>query len=218
MATVTFASPAGEGDDTAMAAEKEYVTDPSTGKQVLKPEYGGTLTTVVHAPLDHGDAWLTHGAGVGVGAALDHLGIADWAADRSVSSFMLYYPLSILRGHLAESWENTINDNYFSGLGEWQPMGPIGPAWVGYHNAFDTWPEELKKFYSYGPEGAERLLDEAGYPRGADGVRFRTQMIRPVGRADIGYHELEVGYWKEIGVISSATNIDGISVILGRAD
>ena len=440
VATVTFAS--GDSDDgAAMAAEKEYVTDPSTGKQVVKPEYGGTLTAIVNANHpDHGDTWLTHAAGVIPGAALDKLGIADWAADRSVSSFLVYVPLSILRGHLAESWENpdpltyiykirdnvffhdkppvngrqltaddmaanyerllgigrfagqerspvgfgtvlipiesvtatdeltfeiklsrphadthrallddthifayppetfdliddannvigtgpfimgefvsgisatfdrnpnywkddekfpgnrlpyvdrlvmlvmgdeatriaalrsaqvdftgdngtakiksissvlelqktnpdmqlfpiafrsevsspmnicaggllsdvrvrhalqmaidleTINDNYFSGLGEWQPMGPIGPAWVGYHNAFDTWPEELRKFYSYDPEGAERLLDEAGYPRGADGVRFRTQMIRPVGRADIGYHELEVGYWKEIGV------------------
>ena len=35
VATVTFAGPAGEDDDAAMAAEKEYVTDPSTGKQVV---------------------------------------------------------------------------------------------------------------------------------------------------------------------------------------
>ena len=53
----------------------------------------------------------------------------------------------------------TIRDSYFSGFGEWKPMGPIGPQWVGYHNAFDTWPEELQKLWSYDPEGAERLLD-----------------------------------------------------------
>ena len=94
----------------------------------------------------------------------------------------------------------TINDNYFMGAGEWKPMGPVGPMWVDVHNAFETWPEELKKFYSYDPEGAERLLDEAGYPRGADGVRFRTQSWQPASRSDVGYHELEVGYWKEIGV------------------
>ena len=36
VATVTFAS--GDSDDgAAMAAEKEYVTDPTTGKQVVKP-------------------------------------------------------------------------------------------------------------------------------------------------------------------------------------
>ena len=45
VATVTFASPAGEDDAAAMAAEKEYVTDPSTGKQVVKPEYGGPSRT-----------------------------------------------------------------------------------------------------------------------------------------------------------------------------
>ena len=446
VATVTFASPAGEDDAVAMAAEKEYVTDPSTGKQVLKPEYGGTLTTVLWAGApDHGDTWLGHPAGVVVGAALDKLGIADWTTDRSVSQFTTYWPESILRGHLAESWENpdpltyiyTIRDNVFfhdkppvngrqltaddmaanyerllaigrfagqerspvgngtilipmesvtatdeltfvdqavaavsghasaaarrpatsmhvhprpstrsttptmssapgplswtsssaasqsrltgtpttgrttrrfpgnrlpyvdrlvmlmmgdeadqdcgaavgsgrSHRGEWwcgvgsrrsasvldlqktnpgmqlfpshsfrseistainiSAGGPLsdvrvrhalqmaidlethqgqllhrasesGSRWdlsgqrgSAYHNAFDTWPEELKKFYSYDPEGAERLLDEAGYPRGADGVRFRTQSWQPASRSDVGYHELEVGYWKEIGV------------------
>ena len=434
VATVTFAGPAGEDDEAAMAAEKEYVTDPSTGKQVVKPEYGGTLTTLLWGGVqDSGDTWASHTPGIVVSAALDKLGIAEPVP-------CCYFPESILTGHLAESWENpdpltyiykirdnvffhdkppvngrqltaddmaanyerlfgigrfagqehspagfgtvlipmesvtatdeltfeiklsqprpdthqllfndlhiyarppetfdtlddannvigtgpfimdefvsgtsvtfdrnpnywkdderfpgnrlpyvdrlvmlvmgeeatrmaalrsgqadisdfggvanlksisgaldlqktnpgmqlfpfstrsevsspmkisaggplsdvrvrhalqmaidleTINDNYFMGAGDWKPMGPVGPAWVGVHNAFDTWPEELQKFYSYDPEGAERLLDEAGYPRGADGVRFRTSMIRPVTRADLGYHELEVGYWKEIGV------------------
>ena len=434
VATVTFASPAGEDDAAAMAAEKEYVTDPSTAKQVVKPEYGGTLTTLLWGGAqDSGDTWASHTPGIVVSAALDKLGIAEPVP-------CCYFSESILTGHLAESWENpdpltyiykirdnvffhdkppvngrqltaddmaanyerllgigrfagqehspagfgtvlipmesvtatdeltfeiklsqprpdthqllfndlhiyarppetfdtlddannvigtgpfimdqfvggisvtfdrnpnywkdderfpgnrlpyvdrlvmlvmgeeatriaalrsgqadisdfggvanlksisgaldlqqtnpgmqlfpfstrsevsspmksssggplsdvrvrhalqmaidleTINDNYFMGAGDWKPMGPVGPAWVGVHNAFDTWPEELQKFYSYDPEGAERLLDEAGYPRGADGVRFRTSMIRPVTRADLGYHELEVGYWKEIGV------------------
>ena len=82
----------------------------------------------------------------------------------------------------------TIRDSYFSGFGEWKPMGPIGPQWVGYHNAFDTWPEELQKLWSYDPEGAERLLDEAGYPRGADGVRFQTSIMTNGERADVRLH------------------------------
>ena len=94
----------------------------------------------------------------------------------------------------------TIRDSYFSGFGEWKPMGPIGPQWVGYHNAFDTWPEELQKLWSYDPEGAERLLDEAGYPRGADGVRFQTSIMTNGERGDVGYMELVAGYWKKIGV------------------
>ena len=40
--------------------------------------------------------------------------------------------------------------------------------------------EEIKQYWVYDPEGAERLLDEAGYPRGADGVRFRTEILARV--------------------------------------
>ncbi len=59
VATVTFAGPAGEDDDAAMAAEKEYVTDPSTGKQVVKPEYGGTITAaLLNFNVEHADAFF----------------------------------------------------------------------------------------------------------------------------------------------------------------
>ena len=37
------------------------------------------------------------------------------------------------------------------------------------HSSALEWPEEVKKGYTYDPEGAAKLLDEAGYPRGADG-------------------------------------------------
>ena len=440
VATVTFAGPAGEDDTAAMAAEKEYVTDPSTGKQVLKPAYGGTITAAQrNFPFDHADTWVSHAGGVIGGAALDKLGQADWAVDRSVNKLVTYYPESVVTGHLAESWENpdpltyiyklrdnvffhdkppvngrqltaddmaanyerlfgigrfagkepavhtwgtkglpfesvtatdeltlqiklsrpnadthrqlfddchvrayppeifdrlgnvnnligtgpfivneyvsgssvtfdrnpnywkddekypgnrlpyadklvmlmmsdeatrlaalrsgqiditgetgvsriksianavqlqedvpgiqlfpialrsetslgmrmdkpplndirvrhalqmaldlkTVRDNYFLGFGDWQPMGSVGPAVTGYNNPFDTWPEELKKFWSYDPAGAERLLDEAGYPRGADGVRFETSIMTNGDRGDVGYMELVAGYWKEIGV------------------
>ena len=109
----------------------------------------------------------------------------------------------------------TIRDTYFYGFGEWKAQGPIGPLWVGYHNAFDTWPEELQGYYSYDPEGAERLLDEADYPRGADGVRFRTSMWQNAARSDIGYHELQVGYWKKIGVEVELNVLDN-ATLLGK--
>ncbi len=438
VATAAFAA---GGEETATAAEKEYVTDPSTGKQVLKPEYGGTITGALYQyPADHGDNWVFHAAQLVVGPALDRLGHADWAVDRSLTAFTTYFPEHIVTGHLAESWENpdpltyiykirdniffhdkppvngrqliaddmvanyerhfaigrfagqepaaftwgtkripmesvtatdkltfviklsrpyedthrqlfddcqvwayppetfdmlydannvigtgpfildefvsgtsvtfdrnpnywkddekypgnrlpyvdrlvllmmgdeatriaalrsrqidisgemgvstirkistvedlqktnpelqiwgrafrcetclamnqdgppfddirvrhalqmaidneTIRDNYFYGYGEWQPMGPLGPSWVGWNNPFDTWPDEVKKFWSsYDPAAAERLLDEAGYPRAADGVRFRTSILTNGDRSDLGFMELVAGYWKEIGV------------------
>ena len=42
-ATGVWASPAGE-EEPAAAADKKYVTDPTTGKVVVAPQYGGTLT------------------------------------------------------------------------------------------------------------------------------------------------------------------------------
>ncbi len=51
------------------------------------------------------------------------------------------------------------------------------------------------------------MLDEAGYPRGADGVRFKTEiLLRP--SHDVGYRELIAGYWKEIGVEAEIKTVD----------
>ena len=111
----------------------------------------------------------------------------------------------------------TIRDNYFFGYGEWQPMGPIGTDVTGFTNPFETWPEELKKFWSYDSAGAERLLDEAGYPRGAGGVRFQTSIMTNSERADVGYMELVGGYWKEIGVEVEIETLD-TATFLGRAN
>ena len=104
-ATGLWAAPAEE--ESGAAAEKEYVTDPSTGKQVLKPEYGGTLVSVMNKrPETHGDSWVSHAHGLISELVMDKLGQADWAIDRSVLSFTTYFPDSVVTGHLAESWEN----------------------------------------------------------------------------------------------------------------
>ena len=66
--------------------------------------------------------------------------------------------------------------------------------------AFEEWPEELKKLYDYDPTEAERLLDEAGYPRGADGIRFKLTMGHWDG-GDLDYAQLvAVTYYRDIGV------------------
>ena len=60
----------------------------------------------------------------------------------------------------------TVNNAYYKGRAKWIPQGVIGDGVVDYFVPFDEWPEEVKKGYRYDPEGAEKLLDEAGYPRG----------------------------------------------------
>ena len=93
----------------------------------------------------------------------------------------------------------TINETYYGGLARTTPKGVMGQELTGFHVPFEQWPEEVKKTYRYDPDGAEALLDAAGYPRGADGVRFKTSYVfRNV--FDIGIIEVHAGYWDAIGV------------------
>ena len=95
----------------------------------------------------------------------------------------------------------TVNDTYFKGLGVWKPMGWLGTTLKGYVTPFDEWPEEVKQYYTYDPTGAEALLEAAGYPRGADGVRLRFPILFEAGSGkDMGYVEIAIEYWKDIGV------------------
>ena len=93
----------------------------------------------------------------------------------------------------------TINNVFFKGYGDTTPHGQQGDAAIGYFVPFEEWPAELKEAYDYAPEGAEALLDEAGLPRGADGMRF-SSVYTVLDRYDPSYYELLAGYWRDIGV------------------
>ncbi len=111
----------------------------------------------------------------------------------------------------------TISDTYFGGLARWKPQGGVGKAVVGYNTSFDEYPEEVKQYYIYDPERAEKLLEEAGYPRGADGVRLKVHLHhRDV--SDLGYTEIAVSYWGEIGIDVDVGIYDTPSWVAGRAD
>ena len=92
----------------------------------------------------------------------------------------------------------TISATYWKGYASATPQGMVGAQ--GFYIPFDEWPEEVKKGYMYDPEGAEKLLDEAGYPRGPDGIRFKTRLQILQGTQDLGYAEIAASYWAEIGV------------------
>ena len=94
---------------------------------------------------------------------------------------------------------DTVVDTYYKGYGDATPQGQIGNDVAGIGTPFEEWPEDVKKTYRYDPEGAEALLDAAGYPRGDDGIRLKTGMAY-FERYDVSYAELAAGYWREIGV------------------
>ena len=93
----------------------------------------------------------------------------------------------------------TIVNTYFKGYGDATPQGHLANDLPGVGTPFEEWPEEVKKTYRYDPAGAEALLDAAGYPRGADGIRLKMGMGYFAG-LDASYAELAAGYWREIGV------------------
>ena len=90
-----------------------------------------------------------------------------------------------------------ISDTYFKGRGFWDPRGIVDIP--RYSVPFEEWPDEMKQYYTYDTDGAEQLLDEAGYPRGPDGIRFKTEVLLDQ-EVDIHYRELTTAFFAEIGV------------------
>ena len=99
-----------EEEEPAAAADKQYVTDPTTGKVVTAPQYGGTITYVLQGEPSHVDAVLDlHGAGIAAHVA-ERLAIPDWAAPRD--DFQYWEPPKYTIWSLAESWETPDDTTY----------------------------------------------------------------------------------------------------------
>ncbi len=102
----------------------------------------------------------------------------------------------------------TLNNALFDGLGDMTPRGILGGDTVGFQRPptspnvpYDEWTDQLKADYGYDPDRAEKLLDEAGYARGADGVRFKTQLHTRISpSADLDWTQAAKDYWAQIGV------------------
>ena len=89
------------------AAEKKNVTDPTTGKVVSAPEYGGTLTFPYVVIGETTDPFVTGGyAAMLIGGVNQNLAVPNWGLDRKEFAFNgPYVPLFTWTQELAESWE-----------------------------------------------------------------------------------------------------------------
>ena len=101
-----------------------------------------------------------------------------------------------------------LGETYFKGYASLRPQGWLGDGLTGYASTWDDWPDEIKGYYSYDPEGAEALLEEAGYPRGADGTRFEMEFMIG-GGDDRGWKELLAAGWREVGIDVTIVVPDG---------
>ena len=87
---------------------KNYVTDPTTGKTVTAPQYGGTITYPWEGRVSENvDPFAVSGeAGWLIAGVNEVLAIGDWGIDRDVIAFRSgELPLFAFTGLLAESWE-----------------------------------------------------------------------------------------------------------------
>ena len=92
-----------------------------------------------------------------------------------------------------------INNVYWKGFGDVTPQGQANVSFSAIVTPFEEWPEDIQERYVYDQAAVEALLDEAGYPRGADGIRFKTELMHN-DRYDLNYVQLVTSYWEKVGV------------------
>ena len=74
-------------------------------------------------------------------------------------------------------------------------------AWVNYVYGHDinnpNWQDKWN--VEYNPELAGQMLDEVGYPKNEDGIRFEMPFFIRIGRGDEEIGTAVVGMWREMG-------------------
>ena len=53
--------------------------------------------------------------------------------------------------------QESIAENYMQGWGDASPVGGVGKAVLGYFTPYEEWPEDVKQYYRYDPEAAEKF-------------------------------------------------------------
>ena len=87
-----------------------------------------------------------------------------------------------------------LNAAFFGGEADTSLWGHIPRFALGMSNPFDEWPAEVQELYTFDP-------DEAGYPRGADGVRFSVGWdVCACSANDLDLAQVITSYWDKIGV------------------
>ena len=108
---------------------KKYVTDPTTGKVIPAPEYGGTIVRLQTNEPPHTDTYFTHHAANATDGVTESLAHADWGIDRAVFDHMKRpTPLWVMRGQLATDWVQNDPVTYTIGIRDdvyWHDKAPM---------------------------------------------------------------------------------------------
>lgn len=91
----------------------------------------------------------------------------------------------------------------FSGVGA-RRDGPFSDLWGAYFNS----DADARSEYGYDLEMAGHLLDNAGYPKGSDGIRFSISIAYYTTSTGAGTPEILKEQWKKIGVTLDLNTMD----------
>ena len=134
---------------------------------------------------------------------------------RSDQAFAMYVPdppfddIRVRRAMQMALDNETIAAAVYQGQALTTPQGVIGRSQPAYVVPYEQWPQELQHAYRYDPEAAEALLDEAGYPRGADGIRLTVPLQWPAWDEIGAYQHMALEYWRAVGVQVEVHTVPG---------
>ncbi|MAF53333.1 MAG: hypothetical protein CL694_10040 [Chloroflexi bacterium] len=110
-----------------------------------------------------------------------------------------------------------LNFAYYGGNGDSTPWGYVTSYTNGAQSAYADWSEDVKWQYEYDPLAAEKLLDDAGYPRDADGIRFKAGWdVSTAWGHDVDLAQLVTSYFDKIGVDITVNSVADSSVMQDR--
>ena len=147
-------------EEAAAAAPREMMEDPTTGKILLAPRYGGSFSYAAIGSPPSSDMWFTSQAQYAVDGVNENLAIGNWGTQRDIFAFDTnILPAEAIAGQLAESWEQrdpmTIVFSIRQGV-FWHDKPPVNGRELTAYDVAYNWNRYLglEQFVEQGPSSA----------------------------------------------------------------